>query len=413
MSLKKAITISEENFSDNESDSGSESDSDNNTESNIRVQLTNKNIGAIYYEYLKDDTLLLRPDYQRDICWSLEKMNAFIDTIIKGLIVPNYVIYILSSKEQNNYDHCYECIDGQHRLTTLKWFIEGIKYLDTNKYIYYKSNKRERVFYNMSVEQLKEISTRRRVKCRNLTKDEKVKFDNFNMSFHIIQSSRDGMSMETKCDIFNRLQNGEKVNSYEKLKNLHTNQIISCIAINKLCKYLKEINFINKFYSFNGTSKKPDAFNMYFLIRSFLIIDKQNLNVNFLDLNIKRYIESNNGLGAPNVRLNNDVNELLPKVIEIINFINYHEELTTQILPELAYIFICIYANYGLEDVDKVIKWFINPSNLKQFNKLNNIKSYKDDHNKVTSSNKITMNYNNILKIILKKELSSEKVIDL
>ena len=74
-------------------------------------------------------------------------MNAFIDTILKGWIIPNYVIYVLSTKEYKLSKYKYECIDGQHKLTTLKYYIESIPLLD-NRYVYWSSNG-ERVYYNM------------------------------------------------------------------------------------------------------------------------------------------------------------------------------------------------------------------------------------------------------------------------
>ena len=147
-------------------------------------------------------------------------MNAFIDTILKGWIIPNYVIYVLSSKEHKTSKYKYECIDGQHRLTTLKYYIEGIP-LSDNRYVYWSSNG-ERVYYNMDKTLLDDIRNRRGVKCRNLTEDEKCRFNDYQMSFHMI-SSATGLTIGTKCDIFNRLQNGEKVSSYNKLKNLHQN----------------------------------------------------------------------------------------------------------------------------------------------------------------------------------------------
>ena len=115
----------------------------------------------------------LTPEYQRELCWSIEKMNTFIDTIMKGWIVPNYVIYQLSNAElkSTTINYRYECIDGQHRLKTLKMYIENIIYPNTNKYIYWLSNG-ERVYYKMAKETLMEISKRRRINCRNMTREE-------------------------------------------------------------------------------------------------------------------------------------------------------------------------------------------------------------------------------------------------
>jgi hypothetical protein len=148
---------------DSDTDSDTDTDTDTDSESkktSIMTQITTKSIKAIYYEYLESDQLFLRPEYQRDLCWSLEKMNAFVDTIIKGWIVPNYVIYELSKKEMKNVKHKCECIDGQHRLTTLKYYMESIP-LNDNKYIYWSDNG-YRVFYNMEKTIMDNIKKRRK-----------------------------------------------------------------------------------------------------------------------------------------------------------------------------------------------------------------------------------------------------------
>ena len=75
---------------DNVSDGDSDSESIDDELNQINTQITTKSICAIYHEYLKDDKLLLSPEYQRDLCWSVDKMILFIDTIMKEWIVPNY-----------------------------------------------------------------------------------------------------------------------------------------------------------------------------------------------------------------------------------------------------------------------------------------------------------------------------------
>lgn len=395
--------------SDTNSDDDSDSESDDNR---INTQITTKSVLSVFNEYLQDGSLLLQPEYQRDLCWSIDKMNAFIDTVMKGWIVPNYVIYQLSSKELKSNEHSYECIDGQHRLKTLQLFIKGDPYPGTlNKYVCWKNGK-ERVFYDMPEQFIKgkiQSSKKSKHMCRNLTKEEKVKFNKFQMSFHMIDKTN-GLSIGLKCDIFNRLQNGEKMSSYEKLKNLHSNIITDCIRSKKLMTKMKENNFFEKInFGFKKSSgKKPEAFNIYFAIRAFLIIDKKSLQINYLDLNIKKYLEANNGKGLPIVQLSNDINELYENVCEITDFL---ASLTfgNLIIPELAYIFVCIYANYGINELRKVIQWMCeNPNNDKHFVKLNDLKTYKTGHDKVTSAEKITEQYNNLVKFILKKNINIE-----
>jgi hypothetical protein len=239
---------------------------------------------------------------------------------------------------------------------------------------------------------------------------EKNKFDNFQMSLHVL-SAQNGLTIGTKCDIFNRLQNGEKVSSYDKLKNLHTNPITSIIRSHKLLTWLNEINFINKvaFTARKTTIKHAESFNIYFLIRTFLIIDKKTLETNYLDINIKKYLEANNGSGNLSVRLNTDIRDLIPKVIEILEWIAKNDEII-QSIPELLYIYVCIYANYGLKKNDQIIKWLSDPNQLKQLNKLNDPLSYKKGFDKVVSAHNIIKYYDMLCLIVLKIKNTSEVI---
>ena len=154
--------------------------------------------------------------------------------------------------------------------------------------------------------------------------------------------------------------------------------------------------------------RKYESFNIYFLIRTFLIIDKKNLNVNYLDMNIKKYIESNDGKGMPNVQLKNDIKDLLIKVKDIINFIGNNKSINKKIIPELAYIYICIGANYGKEILEKVIKKI--KDDPKDYNKLN---KYKASNGLVTSYSLINTQYEDIQKEYINceiKELDDKKI---
>ncbi len=373
----------------------------------IRVSINTSTIISTYISYLQNNKLELSPEYQRDICWSIKKMNSLIDTIMKGLIVPNFVIYKLSSPEKKNSKHFYECIDGQHRLFTLKKFIDSEKVYD--KYIYWKNNN-ERVFYNMSESQLQKIKRRyRKLIIRNFTEEEKDQFDGFQLSIHSIETENPSISMSyhVKCDIFNRLQNGERVSSWIKLRNMD-NIIINTIRSNNLLKKLNDIKFINKIKSNKNLLKEPEAFNIYFLIRAFLIIDKKNLEINYLDINIKNYLEQNNFKGAPSVQINRDINEIVLNVIEVIEFISKKYE-DKCILTELAYIYLCIYSNFGLDKLSKLIKYFDN--NISVFNKYNDIFTYKNNARNATSSKKMIEIYTEICNI--KTNIKKEKTVDL
>ncbi len=389
-------------ISDSDSVSDSDSDSDE-VEDNDTMQqplITTKSISSIYNEYLKNNDLQLTPEYQRELCWSVEKMNTFVDTIMKNWIVPNYVIYELPDSEIEQCDHSFECVDGQHRLTSLKWFIEGIKDERTGRYVHWKKDG-HRVFYNMSDDEL--VKLPKSWKARNFTKLEKKNFDGYNMCIQILKCKSNkskGISFATKCSIFNRLQNGEKISSYDKIKNLHTNQISNCIRSSKLVElFVKKHKIHEKLQT--RKMKKYESFAYYFLVRVFLILDRKSLETNYLDLNIKRYLESNNGTGSSSVKIKNSLDSLIPKVNDVLKILAGLEIL---IIPELAYMFICVYAQYGIDEVNKLQKIF--KKNEVVFAKFNTLKKYQP--NGVTSTPKMTNLYDDLIKSVLKKDTGKE-----
>ena len=108
----------------------------------------------------------------------------------------------------------------------------------------------------------------RNIVNRNLTEEEKDKFDNFQMSIHTIEPVKNGLDMKTKCEIFNRLQNGEKVESYVKLRNLNNNPITNYIRSSRSLAILNNFGLMKKIELNKKTKLKHDeSFTMYFLIK--------------------------------------------------------------------------------------------------------------------------------------------------
>jgi hypothetical protein len=423
--MKKNQTLNEQSIEIDLDEQSNISDSDTDEETfdtEIKTTITCKGVRSIYSEYLENDKLLLKPEYQRELSWSIDKMNTFIDTIFKGWIVPNYVIYKLSDGEkkenkQLNLKHMYECIDGQHRLTSIKMFIEGIKYpnLDVDKYIYIKIGN-DRVYYNIDEDKLSIINKShkyRNIKFRNLTDEERDKFDSYQMSFHIIEPIKNGLDINTKCQIFNRLQNGEKVESYVKLRNINNNPITNYIRSNKILDKLNDVGFIKKIQlNIKKKLKHDESFNIYFLIRAILIIDKKHLEINYLDINIRKYLEGNDGKGTQSVKLCSDLESIIKKVITFVNWFSSYDKIKCKIIPELCYLYLCIYANFSIDEVIKVIDWFDLEQNQKIFKKFNDCIHYKNipqnekniiNTSKVTDAKKMKERYNWLLDTVLKK----------
>ena len=367
----------------------------------INIQITTKSIKSIYYEYLQNNNLIFLHDLgKRKNLHKTIIMNRFLKTINEGLIISNCVIYKLSSFELNNKNslYCenslYECIDGQTRLLTLKYYISSeLEY----KNIYWK-NKNERIFYNMNKNELKKLNNNSNIIYRNLTQEEKIKFDNFQMCFHIIETN-EPLDPKIKCAIFNRMHNSERhripCGSYFRDNISRKNNIIlTTIYSNKLLDKMNELKFFDKIKNLD-----QELFQQNFLIRIFLICGHRSLNYINYNEDIIQNLEENNGIGTSNVQLDKkDIKIILPKVIEIIEFIATNK-LINNILPELAYIYILIYIRYGITEVINLIEYFT--INKLEFNHYNLIKRYQE---KVINSSILDNIYEKIKCDILKQK---------
>jgi len=346
----------------------------------LKFTIDTPSIRQIYLDYVGQGRVDLCPEYQRDFCWSFEKMQLFIDSIMRTYITPSLIFYKLSLKEKRNSPYHFECVDGQHRLTTIKRFIENepIQWGESTRHFYWKvksNGKEERVFYPavqahlpqltdkqkkklLTQEKLDDLSKRYKVLHRFMTLDEKYKFDDYNISLYKIECNQ-GLSITTKCDIFNRLQQGQPVASSVKLRNL-PHPITTYIRENRLLEKFKENQAVFSLVKLEKDEKKSNKninnFLIYFLIRLVLIADKKNLNINYLDLNIKRYIESD----TSSVKVVNSVQEnfavvkaFIESLIKIF-YIKYVDSIPEQLL----YILCNLYVNQGVFALERAFELF-------------------------------------------------------
>lgn len=61
----------------------------------------------------------LQPEFQRDFVWDINRASLFIDSLLIGLPIPS--IFLGKSKE----DETYKVIDGQQRLKSAYYFLQG------------------------------------------------------------------------------------------------------------------------------------------------------------------------------------------------------------------------------------------------------------------------------------------------
>ena len=326
---------SEEEDSDDE-DSDDEM-KDNNKIKNIKKEFKHPSISTLFTDYLQDDIINLKPNYQRDLTWDFKKMIAFIESIVKGFVIPLFILYKYQEDEKKdiiNEDTEYECMDGQHRLTVLKHFMNSKLITVANKsdYIYFidpnDEKKKRKVFYNLT----QEIKNKYKNNIREMTKEERKAFRRTELPFVIIETF---LPDTYKCDIFSRLQTGEKVNAITKVKNcyhplttfLRNKNIIGEQIINEWNDIIK-IN-TGKIATCRLLNNKLAGEYTFLLLRLFLIADKKNLKTNYLNLNIYKYFLND----APCVKIESDIEELYKKILKIKKELKII--LKQPIIPEL------------------------------------------------------------------------------
>lgn len=68
---------------------------------------------------IDNEEIDLKPEFQRDFVWDINRASLFIDSLITNLPIPS--IFLGKSKE----DETYKVIDGQQRLKSVYFFMEG------------------------------------------------------------------------------------------------------------------------------------------------------------------------------------------------------------------------------------------------------------------------------------------------
>lgn len=220
------------------------------------------------------DKIVMRPVYQRHIRWSPSAMNDFISTIMDNGFVPGIIMYKFDSVEKASHEgkKLYEMVDGQHRVFTLKAFMNS-------DYIILPHIKKEfivhwlyknvlddgtieysRVFYK-ETEQVIEYCQKNHWTPSYLTEDERDHFERFSINISIIQNK---LTLDMRREIFMSLQKGIPVRSSDLLKNKTDCALISFISENNYEKMMID-TFIEHCY------KKANNYWIHWVCRCFML----------------------------------------------------------------------------------------------------------------------------------------------
>lgn len=168
------------------------------------------------YQKIKNNKLILDPQYQRNVIWNNEKKIAFIESLYMGIIIPP--VYVVEIPSDNVLEGSkYEVVDGKQRLSTIKSFINNDFRLKQKNLEYYADIFNEKNFDNIQNE------------YNTLTNEMLSSV----LDVYVITANSPEF---TKYDIFSRLNKGS-----EKLK---VNEIRKAIYRSHITDIIE--NFVNK-----------------------------------------------------------------------------------------------------------------------------------------------------------------------
>ena len=251
-----------------------------------------------------------RPVYQRHIRWTPAAMNDFVGTVMNNGLVPGLIMYQLAADEKTgkNEAKSFEMVDGQHRLFTLKAFVESsIQMLPHIKKPFvvhwnYENVSEEgdvqysQVFYK-ETQDVVEWCRDNKLTPQYLSEEEREYFDHFGVNLTLIRSK---LSLNQRREIFMSLQKGIPVRNSDFLKNKTDCKLVAFMSEN-----CYEEMMTNTF--FEHCHKKAANYWVHWICRCFLLYkrfrgichsDKLNtlpVSEIFLieDKQIKKLIEAN------------------------------------------------------------------------------------------------------------------------
>jgi len=181
-----------------------------------------------YLLIIKNEPLLTRPGYQRDIAWTPNQMRKLLDTIMFRGYIPPLIVYNYPDGDIEVYYG--EVIDGQHRLNVIAHFRNGtfIETLGSKKPIpIYWTNAWEKnvcIFYEKN-DKIEEWGRTNKKTIRYFVNEEKKLFDSFKITIGNIPNT-ERLSYSDRVEIFRSLQEGKPVRNSDLLKLYHNLEVI-------------------------------------------------------------------------------------------------------------------------------------------------------------------------------------------
>lgn len=161
------------------------------TDSNISARKlhTSKQDKAItdLHRMIKDDEIILSPNFQRKYVWSNKGASKFIESLLINIPIPTVFV-------SANEDGVWDVVDGQQRLTAITKFLDN----------------------ELTLTGLETLSELNKLKYEDLDEKQKKLLNNRTLSVVIIDNDS---SEDIKFDIFMRINQGSAKLNEQELRN--------------------------------------------------------------------------------------------------------------------------------------------------------------------------------------------------
>lgn len=209
------------------------------------------------YQKIKDEKLILDPDYQRRAIWSVDKQTAFIESLYMEIMIPP--IYVVEIPGEDILEETkYEVVDGKQRLTAVMNFIKGTLRLNERNLEYYAD-----LFGGKTFPEIREIEAEKTSQMLSSILD-----------IYVITANSPEF---TKYDIFARLNRGaEKLKVNEIRRAIYRSKTTMMITdfVDKQLSTNKD--YYESIFSQNDIKRYEDYGRLYKSLAFYLRSDIKN-----------------------------------------------------------------------------------------------------------------------------------------
>lgn len=217
------------------------------------------------YKKLQMNTLILNPEYQRNVVWQRDKKTAFIESLYMGIMIPP--IYVVEVPGKDMLDEIkYEVVDGKQRLSSIKDYLENKLLLKKQSLEYFAD-----IFAEKRFEEIREIA-----------ENETAQMLSSILDIYVITASS---PVETKYDIFARLNKGAEKLKVNEIRRAIYHSDVTVFISDFVDKYMDRNNAesyerYRKIFSPNDIKRYEDFGRFYRSVAYYMRSDKDKCIVN-------------------------------------------------------------------------------------------------------------------------------------